>query len=159
MKKTDSRVNKKLRLLPVRNLLIVLVSLAVLMGVAELVLHCQLLFGADADNDNAVLMSYEKTPVPALLTTEENYVYAKQFFSDPDDYDKFVAQQAPSALRYPYIDNLKTTADYNGDTVNILVLGDSFTWGEASLNRNELFWRQMERILRAPGSTVRVSAG
>ena len=158
MKKTDSRVNKKLRLLPVRNLLIVLVSLVALMGVAELVLHWQLLFGTDADNDNAVLMSYEKTPVPALLTTEENYVYAKQFFSDPNDYDKFVAQQAPSALRYPYIDNLKTTADYNDETVNILVLGDSFTWGEASLNRNELFWRQMERMLRAQGYNVRVSA-
>ena len=67
MKKTDSRVNKKLRLLPVRNLLIVLVSLVALMGVAELVLHCQLLFGTDADNDNAVLMSYEKRRFPPCL--------------------------------------------------------------------------------------------
>lgn len=158
MKKKDSHSQRKLRLLAVRNLLIVLVSLCALMGVAELVLNLQPLSAGDADNENAVLMSYEKTPVPALLTTEENYVYAKQFFSNPDDYDRFVEEEAPSALRYPYIDNLKTTADYDDDTVNILVLGDSFTWGEASLNRNELFWRQMERMLRAQGYNVRVSA-
>ena len=158
MKNNRSLANRKLRMLPIRNLLIVFVSLCALMGVAELVLNLQLLFSVDADNENAVLMSYEKTPVPALLTTEENYVYAKQFFSDPDDYDKFLENETPSALTYPYIDNLKTTADYNDETVDILVLGDSFTWGEASLDRNELYWRQMERILRAEGYNVRVSA-
>ena len=158
MNNTNPRVNRKLRLLPVRNLLIVLVSLLALMGVAELILNLQLIFAGDADNDNAVLMSYEKTPVPALLTTEENYVYAEQFFSDPDDYDKFVEQETPSALRYPYIDNLKTTAAYDENTIDILVLGDSFTWGEASLDRNELYWRQLERILRGNGYNVRVSA-
>ena len=158
MKQNTSRANRKLRMLPIRNVLIVLASLFVLMGVAELVLNLQLLSVGDADNENAVLMSYEKTPVPALLTTEENYVYAKQFFSNPDDYDKFLENEVPSALPYPYIDNLKTTADYDDKTVDILVLGDSFTWGEASLDRNELYWRQMERILRAKGYNVRVSA-
>lgn len=156
MKKQEK--NARFLRLTLRNLLIVLVSLFVLMGAAELVLNLQLLFSGSGDNDNAVLMSYEKTPVSALLTTEENYVYAKKFFKDPADYDKFVQEEAPGALAYPYIDNLKTTANYTEDTVDILVLGDSFVWGEASLNRNELFWRQLEQMLREKGYNVRVRA-
>ena len=37
-----------------------------------------------------------------------------------------------------------------------MVIGDSFVWGQSSLNRNELFWRIAERDLRAQGYNVRI---
>ncbi|MBQ6164852.1 MAG: SGNH/GDSL hydrolase family protein [Clostridia bacterium] len=59
---------------------------------------------------------------------------------------------------YPLIDNMPGTEIYDDDTVEILVVGDSFVWGYASLNRNELYWRQLETSLRRQGYNVRVDA-
>ncbi len=152
------KFNSRLTLLAVRNLLIVLASLFAAVMLAEGILNLQLLGVPEADNDRVVRMSYEKTPVPALLTTEENRLYAEQLFANPADYARFIETGSASADKYPYISDLPVTAPCDENTVRIVVIGDSFTWGEACLNRNELFWRQAERILREKGYNVRFSA-
>lgn len=145
-------------LIALRNLLIVIASLFAVMLTINFLLWLQLAFTPEADNDRAVVMGYEKTPISKLLSTEENIVYAKQFFENPADFDRFMKDETPSVVKYPLIDDMKTTADYDENTVNIVVFGDSFVWGEGSLNRNELFWRQLEQMLREEGYNVRVYA-
>ncbi len=59
---------------------------------------------------------------------------------------------------YPLIRHLQSDDDYDGDTVDIVVLGDSFTFGQSSLDRNEVFWRLAENELRNEGYNVRFYA-
>ncbi len=108
--------------------------------------------------DQTYLMSYERTPIESLLTTEENIAFARNYFKNPEAFEALLRSVKPSVVPYPLIRDLKTSANYDEETKNIVVFGDSFVWGEASLNRNELFWRQLERMLRAKGYNVRVYA-
>ena len=57
---------------------------------------------------------------------------------------------------YPLIQNTPTGNEYDEDTVNIVVFGDSFVWGPSCMNRNELFWRLVETELRKKGYNCRV---
>lgn len=153
--------NKELFFLSSKVLIIVLFVLCFILFSIELVLGLKAKKDDELQKsyqDQTILMSYERTPIESLFTTEENIEFARGYFTDEKRFEMFLHGVERSVLPYPFINNLETTADYNSDTKNIVVIGDSFVWGEASLNRNELFWRQLERMLRTKGYNVRVSA-
>ena len=78
---------------------------------------------------------------------------------NPDLYDRVlrISQQISEPQNeYHLISYLQNDANYDDDTFNIVVIGDSFVWGQSSLNRNEIFWRLIETDLRAQGYNVRV---
>ncbi len=61
-------------------------------------------------------------------------------------------------LIFPWVDDMPRQDIYDENTKRIVVLGDSFVWGHASLDRNEVFWRLLENELRAEGYNVRFDA-
>lgn len=101
------------------------------------------------DGKNTIYMRYEKTPASSLLSVADAQKQVAAANFDVSGFEK---------CEYPLIDDMPSSESYDKNTVEIVVFGDSFVWGEASLNRNELFWRQMERILREAGYNCRVSA-
>lgn len=101
------------------------------------------------DGLNPVYMRFEKTPVESLLTVEASKGELQAAGYDISDF---------RINAYPIIDDMISTEKTGQDTVEIVVFGDSFVWGDASLNRNELFWRQAERQLRTKGYDCRVVA-
>ncbi len=155
-KKPPRRAQKKKRRFPIalRNLLIVVIGLFAVFAAAD----AFLLFSENAasralgemewsEDERIIRMGYEKTPLADMLTSAD---LKKNLAQLPQ-----TESTAPAA--YPLID-LPTGTEYDGDTVNIVVLGDSFVWGEGCVNRNELFWRQLELILRSKGYNCRVYA-
>ena len=56
---------------------------------------------------------------------------------------------------YPLVD-VYGKKQYPEDTFNIVVVGDSFVWGDGCTNRNELFWRLLEQKLEEKGYKCRV---
>lgn len=57
---------------------------------------------------------------------------------------------------YPLTRDMNDETMYDAETKNIVFIGDSFIWGQGSINRNELFWQLLEEDLRAEGYNVRV---
>lgn len=151
MKKNKKKPN---RTLPLRNLLILTLGLFVVFAASDALL---ILSEASADkragemewaeDERVIYMGYEKTPLEDMLTSADLREHLKEIPG--------VENAAPAA--YPLID-LPTTETYGEDPVNIVVFGDSFVWGEGSTDRNELFWRQLEQILRSKGYDCRVYA-
>lgn len=56
---------------------------------------------------------------------------------------------------YPLIRDMADETLYDENTKNIVIIGDSFVWGQGSINRNELFWGLAEEQLRSEGYNVR----
>ena len=103
-----------------------------------------------AEDTSIRYMMLKKTPPENLSALTFSETLVNDYFGIP------VPEKKPGdAVCYPLID-LKTTEKYNDETVNIVVIGDSFVWGDGCTNRNELFWRLLERDLRAEGYNCRV---
>ncbi|MBR0536602.1 MAG: SGNH/GDSL hydrolase family protein, partial [Clostridia bacterium] len=101
------------------------------------------------DGLNPVYMRYEKTPAESLLTVASAKSACREADFDISGYD---------INPYPIIDDMVSSETTDADTVEIVIFGDSFVWGDATLNRNELFWRQAEQKLRKKGYNCRVIA-
>ncbi|MBQ7654807.1 MAG: SGNH/GDSL hydrolase family protein [Clostridia bacterium] len=128
------------------NMLIVLVVFAIIIGSSEFFLGYQSI--SSLNNDivpNSILFHFEKSSIDAIMSADSY----KQLFTEENNDLK------PSDNVYPLID-METENKYNKDTVNIVVIGDSFVWGHYCLNRNELFWRLLESDLRKKGYNCRV---
>lgn len=142
----DINLDRKYRKITFRNLAVVLASILILMIAVETVLFVlNKTSKASSDNDAINIMCYEKTPVESLLTVAETNSYR-------NEYVKMFAGYRPA--KFPLIGDLRSSASFDENTVRIVVIGDSFTYGQASINRNGLFWRQAEQILRAKGYNV-----
>lgn len=104
------------------------------------------------EGKNVCFMRYEKTQVESLLTVEEA---KKQILQAGIDFSEYGSNKE---REYPIVDDMPSTEYTDNRTVEITVFGDSFVYGDASLNRNELFWRQAEHMLRKKGYDCRVTA-
>ncbi len=153
---TPRRAQKKRKRFPVsvRNFLIVLIGLFSVFAASDILLLSsessaeRRLGNMDwAEGSRIIYMNYEKTPLADMLTSADL----------KKNLDRIPGIESIGSSAYPLID-LPTGTDYDDDTVNIVVLGDSFVWGEGAVNRNELFWRQLELILRGKGYNCRVYA-
>ena len=143
-------MRSRIRLTGVRNLLITLLVLVALLFAADRLLPFFSVMQTDEDyNDNVDFFRLEKTPVESFLTVGEAAALCAENGINVSGYQ---------VNAYPIIDDMPSTEQTDGDTVNIVVIGDSFVWGDNSLNRNELFWRQTERLLRARGYNCKVTA-
>ena len=140
----------KNNLIGVRNLLIVLPAAILLLFLTDRLLP---VFSIQAHpeeyNDNVNFMCLEKTPVENFLTVAEARRRCEENDIDISGY---------TISPYPLIGDMPRTAPEDENTVNIVVFGDSFVWGDNSLNRNELFWRQTELMLREKGYNCSVTA-
>ncbi|MBQ6162894.1 MAG: SGNH/GDSL hydrolase family protein [Clostridia bacterium] len=148
---------------PLRNALIVLLSVAAAITATELLLgissvgdgepvYTQEEFDLQAQENEVLLQMdrekrlFESETASVLFTDAQNT-------ADP----RTLAAAAQTDLPdYPLISYMQREEPYDDETVNIAVLGDSFVWGESSLNRNEIFWRLLETSLRDQGYNVRV---
>ena len=149
-----SRPGAKIR---IRNTLLILAAFAVITAATEFLLG------------TTEVKTYSQEEL--LLQEQENtliqWMDLEKFYLSPDD----TAENAGGAQDgsgsqddaddpggfYPLLDYMQTDLPYDDDTVNIVVLGDSFVWGRSCINRNEVFWRLLENDLRAKGYNVRVS--
>ncbi len=145
-------MNTKERWIGIRNLLIVLLVLFFVLFIVDRLLP--VVTGESkkttySEYDNTIGMRYEKTPPEKLITVAEARSGIQEFSAEAE---KFVESD------YPEIDDMVPAKNYDANTVEIVVFGDSFVYGDGSLNRNELFWRQTEQILREFGYNCRVTA-
>ncbi|MCR5042288.1 MAG: SGNH/GDSL hydrolase family protein [Clostridia bacterium] len=138
---------KKLARISARNIIIVLLAAVVVLSAVEfsLAFSPESVYTAGSD---LMIMRLERTPPGYMLTTAD---MADSFGLGAYAY----GYEAPD---YPLLDYAATSAPYDEDTVNVAIIGDSFVFGEASLNCNELLWRQAETLLRAEGYNVRFIA-
>ncbi len=106
----------------------------------------------DAENSVILGMGLDKGSYRDLLAS--NVLGKLSFFEEgvEKDPEYFSAENYDG---YPLIP-VYGDPDYDSDTVNIVVLGDSFTWGQSSVDRNEIYWRLLENSLRSQGYNVRV---
>lgn len=144
-------MKRKEILIPLRNAAIVLLCAAAILFSAEAVLALlEKTPGTnDADVETAEWMRLEKSRIESILTAEDEAKDIRVLTGrDPSEFQK---------ANYPLIDDMPASADYE-NAVNIVMLGDSFLWGDGSVNRNELCWRQAEQILRGMGYNCRVYA-
>ena len=142
-------------LIGLRNFLAVLTAAFMLLFSAEKILS-YINAGAangktECDNEASIIRCYEKTPVESLLTVADARAKVKE---NDVDINELTAQIS----KYPSVDDMSSSLPADDGTVNILVFGDSFVYGEASLNRNELLWRRLEQRLREDGYNCRVTA-
>ena len=137
-------------LIGIRNAVIVAIVSAALLFAADRLLPVFSVRQNDADyNDSVDFFRLEKTPVERFLTVNEAVYLCREHGIDISGY---------TIGEYPIIDDMPSTEQTDDGTVNIVVIGDSFVWGDNSLNRNELFWRQAEHILRADGYNCKITA-
>lgn len=101
------------------------------------------------DGVNPTYMRYEKTSPESLLTVAASKAACREAGFSIGGY-----QIDP----YPVVADMPSTEATDRDTVEIVVFGDSFAWGDGSLNRNELYWRQAEQQLRERGYNCRLTA-
>ncbi|MBR5426812.1 MAG: SGNH/GDSL hydrolase family protein [Clostridia bacterium] len=146
----------------IRNILLVLVSIALIIGCVEFLLGRG---GAqnDENTEEYVLQQNENEKILKMQMERTGYadLFASTVFGNivsglipPTPEEKMTVEKY---CGYPLIDYLRDDADSDEDPVNIVVIGDSFVFGEYCLNRNELFWRVAENDLRAEGFNVRIS--
>ncbi|MBQ6020074.1 MAG: SGNH/GDSL hydrolase family protein [Clostridia bacterium] len=141
----------------IRNILIVFAAAILSVAAAEIILgareKAELTANyADAAEENDALfsMALEREPVEDIASTllmRRLLESAGTPLSDGADY-----------RGYPLIADMPRDDIYDEDTVEIVVLGDSFVWGYSCTDRNEVFWRLLENSLRAKGYNVRVDA-
>lgn len=67
-------------------------------------------------------------------------------------------QSAMNDRDYPLVRGAGEAQEAGGDAIRILVVGDSFVYGEGSPDINCLWWKQMSEKLRQRGYNVRVDA-
>ncbi len=158
---------KKRAALPVlRNVLIVLAALAVCVASTELILGAGASDRPDEtseeyqeqadENGRIFLFHTEQLPAADLLAgITPTWELHQDIYNTLSPEEKDAAENE-QGRRYPHLAYLHEGCAYDGDTVNIVVLGDSFTWGQAVTNRNEVYWRLLETNLRAQGYNVRV---
>ncbi len=134
--------------LSLRNLFLIILSVSLVIAGIDLIdtLKEKKRAVVAEENDRLFYMGYERNPI--------DFISLMSFH--PGDGDS-VSKQTRSLL-CPLITDMPREDIYTDDTVRIVVIGDSFIWGYACLNRNELFWRQLERSLRAKGYDVRIDA-
>lgn len=138
------------RFIGVRNFLIIFFVLIALLFAADKLLPVfSVQINPELYDDNVDFMRLEKTPVERFLTVTEARELCRRNNTDVSGY---------TVGKYPLIDDMPSTEATDDRTAEIVVIGDSFVWGDNSLNRNELFWRQTERILRSKGYDCRVTA-
>ncbi len=140
------------RYLSFRNLLITVLVCVIGFFASEIYLsHASLYFGKrmdEAENNALQYMQIEKIPEKDLNTVA--YIADILRSLDPDA----VPDTPPT---YPLIADMLPPEDrYEKETMNIVVISDSFGWGAGSTNRNELFWRLLENDLRQEGYRCRV---
>ena len=138
------------RFIGLRNFIIITaVFLALLFAVDKLIPVFSFRADPEASSDSAGFLRLEKTPPESILTVAEARKMCRAYNVDISGY---------SINKYPLVNDMPSTEAVDGDTVNIVVIGDSFVWGDNSVNRNELFWRQAEHMLRAKGYNCSVTA-
>lgn len=149
--KNSSRIK-----ISIRNLIIVVVVTVFIIAATELYLGFKGRFELSSETNQTVdfhrlwTMGFEKSSVEELFSTK----YFYNTISDFTTSNGIQIEHEDNA--YPLIKNLPTDNSYDENTVNIVVLGDSFVWGASCLNRNELFWRLVENDLRQQGYNCRV---
>lgn len=144
---------KKGALIPLRNLIITLLVMALILVCVEAVLAFK---GRKTEQDISAL---NENPNIQLLQSERSLADGTLFMASINAHSM---SQNYSGLTvtpefkkgYPLL-NINNKLD-NDDAFNIVVIGDSFVWGASSLNRNELFWRVLENDFRKEGKNVNV---
>lgn len=134
-----------------RNILIVLLAIALSIGSAELFLRIGTPTAREtkeAEAQNNVLMKMQLERVPADRISHLSF---------REDLPDVKSPRAP-ADAYPLIDDMPRADAYDENTKRIVMIGDSFIWGAYSLDRNEIFWDLLEDSLRSQGYNVRVDA-
>ena len=145
-------MKKRNKLIGIRNLAIIIIAFLLLIFISDKLIPVFSLLNNEDDSTNAYnmeLMRYEKTPPEKFLA--------------PADIRRVCTENGIDISQYkisncPIIDEVKTAENYDKNTTEILVIGDSFVWGDASMNLNELFWRKTEQLLRKDGYNCRVKA-
>ena len=140
--------------IPLRNALIVMLCLVCGLFWTEKLIERskskQVLYNNNYSHENFNIryLNYIKTPAENRITAVEVARWLKMnSLSD-------LISQVPAAA-YPLID-VYGKEQYPDQTYNIVVIGDSFVWGDGCTNRNELFWRQLEQMLQKKGYQCRV---
>ena len=135
--------------IPLRNTLIIMLCLVfVLFGTEKLLEKNQdeqSLNKSEFSHENFSVryMNYMKSPAENRNTSAMVSKYLKMFNTLlPDE----LISNVPAA-DYPLIE-VYGKEQYPDQTFNIVVIGDSFVWGDGCTNRNELFWRQLEQMLQ-----------
>lgn len=148
----------------IRNLAIMIAALAIAVAATELFLggiSKNTVSQEEFDQQNCengwiLLMQTEQMDhrdlLSAVMPSSELYASIVDSLSQ-EEKDALPAEEGK---RYPLISHMQRGEDYDDDTVNIVVLGDSFTWGQSVTNRNEVYWRLLETSLRSQGYNVRV---
>ena len=143
--------------IPLRNTLIIMLCLVfVLFGTEKLLEKNQdeqSLNKSEFSHENFSVryMNYMKSPAENRNTSAMVSKYLKMFNTLlPDE----LISNVPAA-DYPLIE-VYGKEQYPDQTFNIVVIGDSFVWGDGCTNRNELFWRQLEQMLQKKGYQCRV---
>lgn len=145
-------MKKKYLKISIRNFAIIIILLIISVFSAELLLS-QSDTAPDIDNtdstdaDTALYLRYEKTSPEALMTAADE---AKNLVNSG-----FVPSETCS---YPLICDMSSSEIFDNETVNIVVIGDSFVWGDSIINRNALFWRLLEQKFRKNGFNCKVQA-
>ena len=181
----------------IRNILIVLISVAAVVAAVEFLLgredksaslggtSYEYFQKQSEENDLLMNMLMEKSlyeyPFLADFFTDpsvghEDWIYIERLINAQEDDESALLslrdgnpalfERVMEAVRnesgkerdYHLLSYIYNDADYNDDTFNIVVIGDSFVWGQSSINRNEIFWRLLETNMRAEGYNVRVYA-
>ena len=134
--------------LSLRNLILMLLSLSLVIAGVDLfdTLKEKKRAVVAEENERLFYMGYERTAID----------FTSLMSIRPDSGETLSKQT--QALLCPLITDMPREDIYTDDTVRIVVIGDSFIWGYACLNRNELFWRQLEQSLRSKGYDVRIDA-
>lgn len=140
-------------LMSLRNLLIVLIVVGLTVCSVEYILEKKDDKSALEKSNYTTQQQVDLTAMGYQKSTREelnSVYYLKDFFSS------YGIDYTPSSSYYPLINNVKSYNEYDENTKNIVVFGDSFVWGTSSLNRNELFWRLVETELRSKGYNCRI---
>ncbi|MBR5426811.1 MAG: SGNH/GDSL hydrolase family protein [Clostridia bacterium] len=147
-----------------RNAVIILISAAAVIAAVEFSLHSwkitdinDEIAAAAEENDVLFAMGMERASVHDLFSTR---LMQRLFSLDLESMRHLlgVTEQDLDYHDYPLIDNMPRDDIYDADTVEIVVIGDSFVWGYSCTDRNEVFWRLLENSLRRQGYNVRVDA-
>jgi len=143
-------MGKKNRFTGVRNFFIIMVVFVLILFAADRLVP---VFSVQIDSDyydaTVDFLRVEKTPVESFLTVKEA--------TDLCQLHEFDITGC-KINEYPLIADMPSSVAVDDNTVKIVVIGDSFVWGDNSLNRNELFWRQTEQMLRSKGYNCSVTA-
>lgn len=151
----DKTKKAKYVYIPLRNLLIVCLCAVCVLFVSERVIENnkkeESTTAAEQKKEDFSVryMNYVKNPI---VKANEKSAGAQFFFKMMDLGELLdIVSDAP----YPLAE-VCGKKQYPEDTYNIVIVGDSFVWGDGCTNRNELFWRQLELLTEEKGYNCRV---